>query len=189
MKQVSFVGRKRVIIDVIFVFMLFGAFMISSLFVIVFGANVYSEITEKREENFRSRTAYYYVTEKIRSHDKADTIQVKNTANTKSVALIFYENIEEKEYRTYIYYYDNYLWECTLANDEEFDYNKGTKLLMLRDFRSELVSGNLLHLYLKDSEGYISDFYVSTKVSVKDVTDEVVVGSDGPEKQDIDKKK
>ncbi len=174
--------------DFIFILSLFGVLAVSSLFVIVFGANVYTRITDSSDSNYKSRTAYYYVTEKIRSHDKAGTIEVRNTANTKSIGLIFYEYTEEGEYRTYIYYYNGYLWECTKPADEEFRYDEGTALLKLHDFKADIAGEKLIHLYLKDDNDYVTDFYITTVVPLKDVTDKPQIGSDGPEKQGVDKK-
>lgn len=180
--------RKKSVLDFAFILALFGVFAISAMFVIIFGANVYSKIADSSDYNYKARTAYYYITEKIRSHDKYGTIEVENSANTKSIGLIMYDNVDGEEYRTYIYYYDNALFECTLKADEPFSYDKGERLLQLKDFRSEIEGDKLIHLYLKDDTGYVTDFYVTTTVPLKDVTDTPIIGSEGPEKISTGKK-
>lgn len=184
----NFIKRNKSIMDFLFILVLFGTFVISAMLVLIMGANVYSETVNISDTNYKARTAYYYITEKIKAHDKAGTIEVNNTSNSKSVGLVFYDYVDEVEYKSYIYYYAGYLTECTISKDEEFNYYNGTKLLKLKDFRAEIEGDNLIHLYIKDEDNYVSDFYIATKVPLRDVTFIPIVGSDGPEKTNIDKK-
>lgn len=180
--------EKKTTIDFVFLLAVFGTFIVSSMLVLILGANVYTETANSTSDNYKARTAYYYITEKIKAHDKLGTIEVRNTANSKSVGLIFYENVEGIEYRTYLYYFDGYINEATLSSEEEFNYDKGTKLLKLNDFKADIEGDRLLHLYIKDDKDYVSDFYISTAVPLRDITEKKQIGSDGPEKKDVNKK-
>ena len=63
------------IIDFLFVLSLFCVFAVSSVLLILFGADIYNKTVQQMECNYSSRTSIAYITEKIRL-----TSAIKTTA-------------------------------------------------------------------------------------------------------------
>ena len=58
--------RDKSIVDMLFLLALFGVFLISALFIVLFGANIYKKTVNDMDANFSARTSVSYITEKIR---------------------------------------------------------------------------------------------------------------------------
>lgn len=96
-------------IDTIFILILFTFFTSISVFLIIFGANIYKNTTAKMNNNFSTRTCSAYITEKIRQSDLSDSVDIITKDNTK--ILTFTQIINNIEYSTYLYLYNGYLHE------------------------------------------------------------------------------
>ena len=68
--------RQKSIVDVIFMITVFGVFMLSALFVVLFGAKIYRRTAHDMSVNFNSRTALAYVTEKVHQHDRRGGVDI-----------------------------------------------------------------------------------------------------------------
>ena len=103
----NFAKRNKSIVDFLFILALFGAFAITALFVVLFGARVYKTTVSNMNTNFEKRTAMSYVTEKIRSHDYTGGVEVTDVGGTASTdehtALKLYQRMGDKNYVTYLY--------------------------------------------------------------------------------------
>lgn len=119
--------QPRHIIDLLFVILLFCVFTLSSIFLILIGANIYQKTTNDMNHNFNFRTSFAYVTEKIRQHDTADTLSYTTLDDTD--ILVLSESIDEKDYSTYIYVYDGWLLELLSEKDIPFNPQAGQKIL------------------------------------------------------------
>lgn len=162
----NFSKRNKSIVDILFVLALFGAFAITGLFVVLFGANVYKSTVVKMDENYASRTALSYITEKVRSHDFSgetgtDGIDI-NERDGQSV-LMLKEVVEGKTYITYLYLdsESSELREFTAGEDYDFGYNAGTKILNLKQFKATKVSNALYKFDIVDEYDNRTEFYVA----------------------------
>ena len=61
--------ERNHIVDVLFVLALFVVFTLSALVLVILGANVYRQTVSYMDENYEARTAYSYLTEKVRQND------------------------------------------------------------------------------------------------------------------------
>ena len=68
--------RDRSIVDIIFMITVFGVFMLSALFVVLFGAKIYKRTAHDMSVNFSSRTSLAYVTEKLHQHDRKNGVEI-----------------------------------------------------------------------------------------------------------------
>lgn len=68
--------RKKPVIDILFLLALFSVFLMSALFVVLFGANIYKSTVANMDSSFKNRTAVSYVTEKVRQHDESGSVDV-----------------------------------------------------------------------------------------------------------------
>jgi hypothetical protein len=93
--------------DSVFVLILVCAFAICSLFVILFGAQVYSGVRARSEENDTVRSGLMFLRNKVRAHDRPDSIRVSDGVLMLSSEP--YWGIFET--RTYIFYRDGALYE------------------------------------------------------------------------------
>ena len=93
--------EKRHIVDILFVLALFGVFAFSALILVILGADVYKSTVSSMSQNFESRTACSYITEKIRQNDVYDSVYIDDFEGTK--ALVFTQDIYGSQYGTYIY--------------------------------------------------------------------------------------
>lgn len=160
----NFAKRNKSIIDFVFILALFSAFMITALFVVVFGSRIYKKAVSDMDANFSSRTALSYVTEKVRSHDYNGGIEVADIDDSSvngNSTLVLYTTTEYGEYSTYMFVKDGYLKEYTAPVDSEFDYEKGTDILEISEFRVEKENDSLYSFHIVDAMGNATEFYVS----------------------------
>lgn len=109
--------RKHSMIDLFFTLTLFCVFAVSALIVVVIGANVYRSTVAGMSENYSTRTAVAYVTEKVRENDRAGSVQLGILPCDSSVpALSLIRYGEPQSIRTYIYFYDSALRELATTD-------------------------------------------------------------------------
>lgn len=161
----NFAKRNKSVVDFLFILALFGAFAITALFVVLFGARIYKSTVSNMDTNYEKRTAMSYVTEKIRSHDYtggADVadIDINNPSEQHSV-LKLYQEMGGKKYVTYLFLKDGYLKEFTAEDTYDFDYSVGTEILKINDFSVRKESDGLYFFDITDSNGERTEFFVT----------------------------
>lgn len=140
-------NSNRHIVDVLFVLALFGVFAASALMLVTIGANVYKQTVSHMNENYEERTAYSYITEKIRQNNTCDAIAIGELEGTP--ALVFTQQLSDVEYCTYLYFYDGYLKELSLRKDSYAGSNilaAGQNIIPLSSFSLESKQENLVKL-------------------------------------------
>ena len=160
----NFAKRDKSIIDFVFILALFSAFIITALFVVLFGSRIYKKTVSDMDVNFASRTAHSYITEKVRSHDFNGGAAVadidEESVNGHSV-LILYTNSEYGEYATYMYVKDGWLKEYTAPKADDFDYSIGTDILEISEFKVNKETDSLYSFNIVDAGGNETSFFVS----------------------------
>lgn len=151
--------RDRSIVDVIFMITVFGVFMLSALFVVLFGAKIYKKTAHDMSVNFSSRTSLAYVTEKLHQHDRKNGVQIFEDSTGPVLKMSQFVNSDE--YCTYLYEHDGYLKELTVRGDIDLVRSAGKKILKLNRFSSTRVSDSLYRFNIEDDEGNGTEFYVS----------------------------
>lgn len=151
--------RQKSIVDVIFMITVFGVFMLSALFVVLFGAKIYKRTAHDMSVNFNSRTALAYVTEKMHQHDRRGGVEV--TIDDGKPVLKLTQFINSDEYCTYLYEYDGYLKELTAKGDVGLVKNAGKNIIKLTSFTASKETDSLYRFNIVDDEGNKTQFYVS----------------------------
>jgi hypothetical protein len=151
--------RDRSIVDVIFMITVFGVFMLSALFVVLFGAKIYKRTAHDMSVNFSSRTSLAYVTEKLHQHDRKNGVEIIEDEDGPILKLRQYVNSDE--YCTYLYEFNGQLKELTVRGDVDLVKSAGKDILKLKAFESTRVSDSLYRFNLEDDEGNKTEFYVS----------------------------
>ncbi len=161
----NFVKRKKSVVDFLFILALFGAFAITALFVVLFGAQVYKSTVSNMNTNYEKRTAMSYVTEKIRSHDYTGGADVADLRSLREdgdhSVLKLYQDVGGKKYVTYMFVADGYLKEYTTDASNDFDYKSGTNILAIKDFSVRKESDSLYHFNIIDMNNEKTEFFVA----------------------------
>ena len=151
--------RDRSIVDIIFMITVFGVFMLSALFVVLFGARIYKKTAHDMSVNFSSRTSLAYVTEKLHQHDRRNGVQI--IEDSAGPVLKMSQFVNSDEYCTYLYEHDGFLKELTVRGDIDLVRSAGKNILKLNRFSSTKVSDSLYRFNIEDEEGNKTEFYVS----------------------------
>lgn len=151
--------RNKPIVDILFLLALFSVFLISALFIVLFGAKIYRNTVSNMEANFKSRTALSYVTEKMRQFDHSGGAAVIHYGETP--VLVLNERIGDNDYSTFLYEQDGYLTELTARSDYDFDLTGGTKVVPVSGFFVERVTDSLYRFTLTDENGESVSYYVA----------------------------
>lgn len=145
---------SRHIVDVLFVLALFGVFAASALMLVTLGANVYRQTTANMADNFTERTAYSYLTEKLRQNDTCNAVSIGELEGVP--ALILTQQAGGEEFCTYLYLYEGYLKELSLRKDAFAGtglLSAGQDILPLSGFTLESSQEGLLKLTLDTGSG------------------------------------
>lgn len=160
----NFAKRDKSIVDYLFIIALLAVFMISALYVVLFGARVYERTVSDMDRNFSTRTARSYITEKIRSHDYSNGTGMSDIAlssHEENSVLVLRSSNDGKTYLTYLFVKDGYLTEFTASEEYDFHFDDGFEILPVTEFKGERVRDGLYHFMVKDAYSQDTSFYVA----------------------------
>lgn len=146
------VKSKNHSVDTLFSFLLLLIFCLFTLILSGMGSTIYRNGTVYLNENFSSRTAAAYVSEKLRQHDEAGAVFMASVEELP--ALAFRDTIEDADFITYVYFYDNALRELMVPKDRTPEAAMGSRIVELSSLTIEPVAGtDLLSVTAVGSEG------------------------------------
>lgn len=125
----------------VFILLLFLMIVIMSLMIILLGKNIYSSINEDRTSNYEKRVSLSYVANKIRQSDKENNIKIENLHGRNAV--VINEKYDDEIYETWIYYYDNAIYEMFTDAGAEFNLEDGMRIMEIENFNIEEINDNL----------------------------------------------
>lgn len=131
--------QKNHSITSLFSFLLLLTFCLFALLLVGMGSAVYLNGTEHLNENYTSRTAIAYVSEKVRQHDRSGDIFVTEVEEFPAIA--FCETVEGAPFITYVYFYDGVLCELFVRSDVTPLADMGSRLVELEEFTFAEVDG------------------------------------------------
>jgi hypothetical protein len=144
-------------VDILFIIALFCVFVITAFSVVNIGAQIYQSTINDMGENYTSRTALAYVSEKIRHSDGDCIFQLVDIDGTKALSM---QQADEK-YKTYIYFYQGQLWEAYVKEDHIMSLGDGEAIIEVADF--EILQDeqrNIYRIRVKDSTGIYREVLV-----------------------------
>ena len=159
------IKQKKHSIDSLFSFLLLLIFCLFTLMLSGMGSTIYRNGTTYLNENYTSRTAVAYVSEKVRQHDEAGavfltsigTLPKEGSDSADSVtfpALAFHDTIDDAIYITYVYFYDGALCELMVPEDRTPEAAMGNRIVELSSLSIEAVDGtDLLSVTAVGEEG------------------------------------
>jgi hypothetical protein len=156
---------KNFIVDLIFTLTLFGAFAVSSIMVVYFGARVYEKINSGMDRNFTSRTAVAYTTEKLRQRDSEGTASITELEGKN--AIILTKKNDEVIENTYIYSEDGYLMETTVSGNAPVIRSEGARIMEIGSFTVKEVAQGIYNVIVVDNSGNTERAFISSKCDPK----------------------
>lgn len=154
--------ERNHIVDVLFVLALFVVFTLSALVLVILGANVYRQTVSYMDENYEARTAYSYLTEKVRQNDIYGSVSVGELEGTR--ALILTREINDATYATYLYLHQGSLRELFIRQGSDIGsdpLSAGRAILPLRDWEPEMADEHLLRIDLTLENGAYKQLFIS----------------------------
>ena len=155
----NFRRRGRSIVDILFILALFAVFMISALFIVLFGARIYKKVVADADTNYNARTSIAYISEKIRQHDSEDGVSVVFDGDRPVLRLT--ETYNDQSYYTYLYESNGSLKELTTPAEYDPIYSAGQSILEVNSFNIEQINDSLYRFMIKDVDDNSIDFYVA----------------------------
>lgn len=166
--------HKHHTIDSMFTFFLLLSFCLFSMVLAGTGATVYKNGSAQLDENYTSRTAIAYVTEKVRQHDSAGDVFLTSVEDVPAMG--FRDTVKEYAYITYVYFDGEYLCELFVRDSITPLKNMGTRLIELADLKFCDVPGEtgenttkyrntLLYVSATSCEGQCLSVFVPVKSS------------------------
>ncbi len=154
--------EKNHIVDILFVLALFVVFTLSALVLVILGASVYRQTITYMDKNYTARTAYSYLTEKVRQNDRYDSISLGQLEGTD--ALVLTQEINDTTYATYLYLYEGSLRELFIRQGSDIGTNPlsaGQEILPLTDWNLEMTQEQLLHIALTLDDNTQKELFIA----------------------------
>lgn len=151
-------GRRHMI-DILFVLSLFCVFAVSSVLLILFGADIYKKTVKQMDSNYTSRTSIAYITEKIRQSDTENAIEIVSQNGTQILMLT--NIINGIPYATSLYEYDGYLYELFARTDLELPLDAGHPVMELHSLTFSQLEPNILEITFTNATNEEQTIYVS----------------------------
>ena len=135
----------------VFVFVLLGLFAVMSTLMVLLGAQMYRGTVDRSDANNDHRVLSAYVRSMIRAEDGAGAVSVEQPEGIRALALR--EEIDGEGYITWIYRYEDQLYEQFTGDDgDDFDPEDGTPICPAGSFDAA-VEGGLVTVTMTDVNG------------------------------------
>lgn len=130
---------KKHSMDSLFTFLLLLVFALFTLMLAAMGSSIYQNGIKHLNENYTSRTAIAYLSEKVRQHDAAGDIFLTEVEEIPAIG--FRDVIEDDSFITYVYYYDGALRELFVREDNQPLAAMGSSIVELEAFEIRELDG------------------------------------------------
>lgn len=141
---------NQFLIPYIFIMLLFLVMVILSFMMILAGKNIYNNINEDRKNNYDIRVTLSYVANKIRQADRSDGIDIREINDNN--ALVIRETYDDVNYETWIYYYNDSLYEIFIDEGSDFELIDGNEILKIEDFDILKLKENLFKITVNSAK-------------------------------------
>ena len=145
-------------VESLFILVTFLIYALALLMFTTLGATVYRSVTAKMQQHQIQRTAESYLREKIRQSDRKDAIHIVEVEGRQTLQIT--EEIEGKEYATYIYADDGMLKELFISAEKEPKLLDGTALLELEGLTFAEKENGYLDIAMQMEDDQIRRFQI-----------------------------
>lgn len=134
-------NSKQFSFQFVFIMLLFLMIVILSVMIILLGKNIYENINEDRNTNYELRVSLSYIANKVRQADKENSVELRKLND--NYAVVINEVYDEEEYETWIYFYDNSIYEILIDANSTFDLADGMKIVNVDYMEISAIKDNL----------------------------------------------
>lgn len=131
-------------------------FAITSFLVIITQTMQYYSISNRMTQNYKTRTASTYLTEKFQEYDRSGAVSVTEFQGIPAISFT-----DENNHQIFLYAYEGYLRESVLPDTTLISPDTGQKIVELTQLTIEECTGNLYRFTLTDSSGITTPIYLS----------------------------
>ena len=149
--------------DTLFTFLLLLLFALFSLFLAAMGSSIYRKGVSHLNENYTSRTAIAYLTEKIRQHDSRGSISSSEVEGLPALCLL--DEIDGQSYSTYIYFDEGSLKELFIPSERIASKSLGTSIVELESLTMDFAE-NALDVQAVSREGRVFSSRIPVNCSI-----------------------
>lgn len=142
-------------------------FLCSAIMLVILEVVTYEHITQSSLEQVDIRSPIQYLTERIRSFDCKEGIEVKKVQGVD--ALVFTEVEGENTYETWLYGYNGSLCEMSRCKTDTFKLEDGKVIAKVNNLSIKTVQPNLIKVKLKDHAGREHTYAVLVRSNLKAV--------------------
>ena len=147
--------------DFLFPLILFFIFALLALFTILFSADIYSRITQHSTLENSAYAAVSYISQKIRRNDTGGNIYLGKLNGID--ALILEQEINGSVCDTYIYQYDNKLYELYAEKDAVVIPQSGQALIEIEQLTITAAADQLFYICCTDQNGNTEALYSAVR--------------------------
>lgn len=138
----------------------FAAFAVCILSVLLAGADAYRRITERDRAAYAGRTCAQYIATRVRQAQSGAAVSVTGSGGVRAIAIR--ETINDELYVTRVYCYDGWLRELFSADGTEFDPEDGEAVIEA-DEMEPAISDGLLTVALTANGGERTELVLSLR--------------------------
>ncbi len=148
-------------LDLFFIIILLSAFAISALIIVMIGARVYQNVTAEMQSNFDLRIPLSYISTKVKQHDAKEAVQLLTKENTD--VLVLSSTDQQVSYETWIYTYDQQLYEIMVKKGQQFSLADGLAILPLEGLDLKMEQSKLLQITSYNKEGATLELFLDMR--------------------------
>lgn len=153
-------GKKNHTVDILFIVILLGSFLLFSIALTVLGADVYKKTVSDNQEAYQTRTAALYFDEKLHQVDVKNAVALKSLDSGQQALVL-----TEGNYQTWIFLSAGQLKEATVKKGTSVTENFGQPVLSLSSLKFAPLKNNLLRVTSISPEGVRSQVDILLKAS------------------------
>jgi hypothetical protein len=148
--------------DAVFALVLFGAFALAMLMVLMTGAQAYQGIKDTVENHYSEDTCLSYISMKVRHYDSAGgAVYIGDVGGVP--ALMLREEYDGVGYITAVYFHDGFVKELYADESFEFTPEAGLEILAVESLDVELTDDGLISVSCVGTGGGRASAYLSLR--------------------------
>ena len=133
-------NRGFSLVEVVFVMALLAVFGAATYALVAVGGDTYERVVSNRDVNARLRTAASFIGMRMRQNDEYGAVGIEKGGICGDM-LVFTQDIEGTENKTYVYMYEESLYEASIGEGVEFTPEAGFEICRISGLEIDYLEG------------------------------------------------
>ena len=142
--------EKRLQLTSLAALLVFAVFALCALLVLLTGAKVYRQLTDRAAQRFDAATAARYLTTRVHQADRAAGLSIEPFGSAE--ALVLHSEVDGEAFETRVYCHDGWLCELYSPQNSDLAPEDGEQILPM-DALSFSLNGQVLSISIPDANG------------------------------------